>query len=134
MKEKLELKHVAPYLPYKVKCQVYDRGVLMISTLDACFSDNSYSFMNIIESEKGFDEIKLVLRPLSDITKEIEVNGEKFVPLNKMTPYSTSRLDSDGCFDNVNDMPFIDVVKLLEWHFDVFGLIDLGLAIYINTL
>jgi hypothetical protein len=27
-----------------------------------------------------------------------------------------------------------DIVKLFEWHFDVFGLIDAGLAIDINTL
>ena len=29
---------------------------------------------------------------------------------------------------------YIEVVKLFEWHFDVFGLIPEGLAIDINTL
>jgi hypothetical protein len=29
----------------------------------------------------GIEKIKPILRPLSDLTKEIEVNGEKFIPI-----------------------------------------------------
>lgn len=173
--KKLELKHIAPYLNYELKCQTVDEGEAVISELNAAYSDNSYSFMNIVESEKGFEEIKPILRPLSDLTKEIEVNGEKFVPIVEIgkilgfgflqrfeeedgiveygwnshgmedtQPYAFGYFE-DGKFgvwyDCVDDSYPIDehcsmssTSKLLEWHFDVFGLIEQGLAIDINTL
>lgn len=166
MIEKLELKHIAPYLPYRLKCKVTDRGKIVISDLNAAYSDNSYAFMNIVESEKGFDEIKPILRPLSDLTKEIEVNGERFVPievllkLNNKTWFdkhdskskyslilSESNYGRSKAFvkyhapieiniihDFILHESFTLVQKLHEWHFDVFGLIDSGLAIDINTL
>ena len=81
-----------------------------------------------------------ILRPLSDLVKEIEVNGEKFVPTDYFEDkYYTldlhkqcERIIEDENWINQSDYMLIDY--LFEWHFDVFGLIDAGLAIDINTL
>ena len=93
----------------------------------------------------GLDQIKLYRRPLSDLTKEIEVNGEKFVPydyfyddpendwfdgnvwLNYMFEGNSDKTD-------INYIPYYIIQKLYEWHFDIHNLIERGLAININTL
>jgi len=79
---RLELKYLAPYLPYGLKCEVGQGGIrrMIAETI-------------MTESFIGIDDVLLyahkpILRPLSDLTKEIEHNGENFVPLkiiNKKT-------------------------------------------------
>ena len=124
---KLEIKHLAPYLPYGVRVTKDDWG--KIFTLD-----NDGTTLNCV----GIDYVlnckaKPILRPLSDLTKEIEINGEKFVPKNML---STSLQSLNSCEDLIKHriIMFDDSQKLIEWHFDIFGLIDKNLAIDINTL
>lgn len=145
---KLELKHLAPYLPYQLKCKLNDFDEEKIAELNAIYSDNTYTFCSIVESEKGFADIKPILRPLSNLTKEIEHNGEKFVPIEILSKWTTCEYEDDvlkyatynsnGEIDmeeiNVLDLEYHQIVKLFEWHFDCFGLIENGLAIDINTL
>lgn len=123
---KLELKHLAPYLPYGLKIlpTLYNRDN-KINTL--------YYLSTIYNSDEfgvnGYTSnyIKPILRPLSDLTKEIEHNGEKFVPY-----YWFGRQGIN--IESILDERWHIVQKLLSWHFDVFGLLDKGLAIDINTL
>ena len=94
-------------------------------------------------------EFKLHLRPLSDLTKEIEHNGEKFKPFDELSNflYITEKDNFDTVLSarlwvetmilyrpDCLTLPFNVVQKLFEWHFDVFGLIKDGLAIDINTI
>lgn len=141
MIQKLELKHVAPYLPYDLECKVM--GEFMEDTE---FDDNPIPKIFILiglmkhsRASLSYKRIKDVfdlcdvfplLRPLSDLTKEIEVNGEKFVPMEVL------KRDYIGeCMHtNLATWSHRVVCKLHEWHFDTFGLIDSGLAIDINTL
>ena len=135
--EKLELKHITPYLPYKLKCQYTDTfGEVRIGTLNLIHKDK-------FGVDSCFDEnLKPILHPLSDLTKEIEVNGKIIVPieeLNKEIGCGYNRTDdilwiTDNSYLGFceNYVPFYE--KLLEWHFDIFGLIEKGLAININTL
>ncbi|NIV12884.1 MAG: hypothetical protein GWN62_16865 [Aliifodinibius sp.] len=78
---------------------------------------------------------KPILRPLSDLTKEIEHNGERFIPIKNIGKTSTFYGDTPIC--NIEKDYRLWAVwefeKLLEWHFDIFGLIEKGLAIDINT-
>lgn len=81
------------------------------------------------------NEIKPILRPLSDLTKEIEVNGEKFVPLDildKRNNIGLIEILEDS--DLINTLPYFCIEFLNKWHFDVHNLIHRGLAIDINTL
>ncbi len=122
--EKLELKHLAPYLPYGLK-MYYD--VLMGHTwvLDK-------TNLNAIT-----DKDKPILRPLSDLTKNIESN--KF--LNSFSSNIVHKVFKLVEYENSNlyeyilkKTPYGIIGKLFEHHFDVFGLIEKGLAIDINTL
>ena len=59
-----------------------------------------------------------IIHPLSDLTKEIEHNGERFVPMNLIY----EDLDDDDIFKYTHDLkclPFHHAVKLLKWHFNL---------------
>ena len=124
---KLELKHLVGYLPYGLEVMI-DLGC---SSTIANISKNGFDsdFLYALSENK----VKIIgLRPLSDLTKEIEVNGEKFVPQNKLSHLDLKWLiTSDNLIMKTN---YEDVLKLLEWHFDIYGLIENNLAIDINTL
>ena len=102
--EKLELKHLAPYLPYKVevklesklypKCKIV--GVVR-NTIYLNYHGHSLSLQ--------ISDVKPILRPLSD---------------NWHLQFEVRRLDAWE--------------RLFKGHFDVFGLIEKGLAIDINTI
>ena len=124
---KLELKHLAGYLPYKLKGIMYYGGCVR--------EDVELGLMDIPVWLNGSYPIKPILRPLSDLTKEIEANGEKFVPIQK---YNYLRFEEISNYrGGSNTLNFIQVREqdaLLELHFDIDGLIEAGLAIDINTL
>ena len=123
---KLELKHLAPYLPYKLHLNT-KYGFITMETL------NDYVINGDHEDSYSYDEVKPRLRPLSDLAKEIEVNVERFVPNRKV-----QWLFDDTCkfqeFIKEGRLSYSKMQKLFEWHFDVFSLIESGLAIDINTL
>ena len=118
----MKLKHLAPYLPYSVKCS-YDcldiygqnweryKGTLWLHTFK--------------ELQVGsIKNLQLHLRPLSDLTKEIEHNGERFVPVQKLKQGDIINLELIDMRDLIaapKELPFIVIEKLFEWHFDVFN-------------
>lgn len=144
--EKLELKHLASYLPYGLKCEIlnYESDYVgekygIINGYYLINGDHHYTFKDRNTAGKNAVLIKPILRPLSDLTKEIEHNGKTFIPIESKTVGFLRLKDgkkrelSRSCF--VLEVLEYDLVqKLLEWHFDVFGLIEKGLAIDINTL
>lgn len=185
--DKLELKHLAPYLPYELPCKVTGSqrsNILMAKEnyeyRDKYRKDLVYTLHGLTGNMASFKEgldpnaihlspvyleyVKPILRPLSDLTKEIEHNGEKFVPIIKMVAechywmdyYNQGKFGEDiksrpykpiynvGYGDmkfywtiNCSYIPALDfqyIQKLFEWHFDVFGLIEKDLAVDINTL
>ena len=87
-------------------------------------------------------EYGLCLRPLSDLTKEIEHNREKFVPIDELNNIGDAECDRYNDYfneENISDVnwllePFIIFQKLIEWHFDITNLISKGEAIDVNTL
>jgi len=132
---KLELKHLAPYLPHKLKTVNFNVGKLLDKPLiSELIASNIMCFVD------GSTEQKILLRPLSDLTKEIEVNGEKFVPIEKVENWNTSIDFGKELVSLIEDerwlstTSYVLVELLFEWHFDVFGLIENNLAIDINTL
>ena len=136
---KLELKHLAAYLPYNLEMKGLDGSIALLNC-DSGISLGKYGIEWVLRTQKA----KPILRPLSDLTKEIEVNGEKFVPIEWLIKnYTIYRYQFiEDKFYSLNfskyvlytEMPYDVVQKLHEWHFDTFGLIDAGLAIDINTL
>lgn len=145
---KLELKHLAPYLPYGLKMELLDFPLgKHIRTLEL---DCGHDFNFYLAHNK----VRPILRHLSDLTKEIEHNGERLCAIDEV--YNSSWmvggyiLEEDEYGWHIlskedNSEIHIDPSKPQTWmywvweimvslHFDVFGLIDKGLAIDINTI
>lgn len=123
--EKLQLKHLSPYLPYGLLMfdddnpnQYYPRliGVLNDENIITSLPRFPYNY------NCGISTFKPILRPLSDLTpgdsKEFE-----YVSLDDLIRGIESEHCSIKCWNS-----------LLREHFDVFGLIDKGLAVDINTI
>lgn len=139
---KLELKHLAPYLPYGLKFQYTDGLIFTMNSIPELFGEHHIGGEN--KSAYTLYTIKPILHPLSDLTKEIEHNGERFVPMKKLLrevglnyPIECYNQDEswilyDG-YRALGEFPHRKVQLLFEWHFDVFNLIP-NLAIDINTL
>ena len=80
-------------------------------------------------------KMKLVLRPISQLPVPITHNGETFEPMERLKsemPYSIEIMLSSVSEINPNDTPYGIVTRCLSWHFDVFGLIEAGLAVAMN--
>ena len=146
---KLDIKHIAPYLPYGVNCRYkylssdkYTKAKLTGVTLREVETTYKRKRRGCVGDLIGFEgnnniqdlKFKLELRPLSSLTKEIEHNGEKFVPMERIKESQRHlffRNDIDAPLDGLQ---FSEIQKLFSWHFDVFGLIEQGLAIDLNTV
>ena len=143
---KLELKHLASYLPYGI--EVLFEYTSSFKNQQNYFKTETLSHLNIsIVGKKryGLASSKLLLRPLSQLTEEIEHNGVKFVPMielkklfnNKIFIYKTKNINKPIEIDieTENYSQSIDLFdgylvtqKLFEWQFDVFGLLKNNLA------
>lgn len=134
----LTIKHLAAYLPYDVKVS----NSINFAEFGICENTiellEGYNFDNVItdKSEFKIEYCILHLRPLSDLTKEITINGETFVPSrywgdeNRIDMISHCSVDYEYC----EYLEYFIVEKLLEWKFDIFNLISQGLAININEI
>lgn len=126
---KLELKHLAPYLPYGVRF-----GLTSSKNQFVCTGLTIHEDGIMAHHKKGSSNVSLekyykpILRPLSDL------NQPHFSVLRRIT--SRFEIGDHVWFSgaiNLNDLNKVQSY-LLEHHFDVFGLIPAGLAIDINTL
>ena len=142
--KKLELKHVAPYLPYELL--IFDshfgrKNIKMVLENDTFDISKGVKVQDVL----GGECFKPILRPISDLIKEIEVNGKKFVPVEYLNDNYYVQFSND--IEDINELRpadglrefYLDDIleftsKLFEWHFDVFGLIKDNLATDINTL
>jgi hypothetical protein len=127
----MELKHIIGYLPYGLKGNYEVSEVVQNAKFEIrnkkLRTDNLDFFLSYA---------KPILRPLSDLTKEIEVNGTKFIPLeyNAFKHSKQDIIEFQNNFIHYKGMKYGILERLFEWHFDVFGLIEKGEAIDINTL
>ena len=126
---KLELKHLAPYLPYELK--MYWENLVGEKLTPWVLTSSKVKFALNNQNNP-------ILRPLSDLTKEIEVDGRKhqmWLLINGCTHCGGTMLkNSNGYTFDIIQLKYTEIQNLLLWHFDIFGLIDAGLAIDINTL
>lgn len=153
-KNKLEIKHLACYLPYGLKMintksgRIIDvRGLtsgVSTFTIHSTIKSVGNSF---VDEDYQFDlwPLRPILRPLSEqsLLSEITHNSETFIPLHRLLEascFNLSKMDKEyidgfaGQFTEYDLISYRDAEMLFEWHFDVFGLIDNELAIDINTL
>ena len=148
METHLTINYLAPYLPYKLKYQLYgnfpiekgiDNWIYDIREI----SPFDFTLKKVLKNKT----CKPILHPLSDLTKEIEVNGERFVPVEILyegTMLEWQRdVETHGVFydyvkemhehDLITELTYNQVEKLFEWKFNVFGLPE-ELYIDVNKL
>lgn len=135
---KLEFKHYKNYLHYNLKLQVIDTKTI--------FELKEYFVINGEIRISGYGISIPALRPMSDLTKEIEVNGKRFVPNERIKCYNPNfyYFKRNNCIRENTEMCVIEyefgaypywLIELLsEWHIDFQNLIGQGLAVDINTL
>lgn len=146
--DKLKLEHIAAYLPYGLKTEIKHINhfnKIIVSEL---------SPIVIVDWQRGNFELKPILIPLSDLTKEIKHNSlsiqlepklESVIPMDLIYKHYFYTIRKDGHYSyHIGDgtvigscyrsAPYGLIDLLLQWHFDIHGLIKQGLAIDINTL
>jgi predicted transcriptional regulator len=121
--EKLELKHLAPYQEHKVKL-MYNGvkcNIAYLSTKRIAFIEIT-GIGEVIKMKWDYASGKVlpILRPLSDLTTNAFVFKKD--------------LEHIKLHNEVITMRYYMVEYLFQNHFDVFGLIEKGLAIDINTI
>ena len=134
----------------KHKC--YRKGKIMVYN-NQYFPEYKIGLGRIAFSRKFYSpdfgcRVKPILRPLSDLNKEITINKKSrvFSP-NKtdtkivasdffMDIYNCKVSEVDGllCIEKMNTDIHVVYQKLMEWHFDVYSLIKDGLAVNMNNL
>lgn len=148
--EELTIKELATYLPYGVKVEIVSNEINYIENklgaMVGLYPRDRLGLRWHIFTSGGYEldkkMVKPILRPLSDLTKEIEHNDKKFIPLHKILEsycFDISKMSKKEILSYAEslieiDMSYQTANLLFEWHFDVFGLIYKGLAIDINTL
>jgi hypothetical protein len=145
---KLELKHIAPYLPYGLKClsrvQYQDKNDLLkffytLEKFEVFGIDAEYVVYTKAVSESStlkfgckIEDFKPILRPLSDA--EIRLVKYEFLQLGLDTVFNWKNILLILRKDQLSLLPQSLFEVLIRLHVDVFGLIPQGLAIDINTL
>ncbi|QEL01100.1 hypothetical protein FKG96_09870 [Olivibacter sp. LS-1] len=131
--DKLELKHIAPYLPYGLKVQYIHTGEVGI--IRNLVDIDDYYTIKIGIDYKDSEHIwmfKPILRPLSSLKNDIVIDGLKFNPFlrlyNLFLIEVSENLEVEVNMNNIME-GYCVVTQLISWHFDVFGLIDRGLAV-----
>jgi hypothetical protein len=142
--EKLEAKHIAPYLPYKLKFwhlklrHTQELTRMTISSNRDVLVDIESDTL-IYESALNSSLIKPVLRPMSDLIKPIKEAGDDIIPIEVMfLPLGERKILTSWAKENRcwlgDQISYLVYQHLFEMHFDVFGLINKGLAIDINAI
>lgn len=126
---KLELKHLAAYLPYALKGNLINRDyyedvingeLFRIETGKTTLSNTLENFVIVNDNEDHIQFFTPLLRPLSDLIEA----PEHILALG----YRTLSRGGKPAWT------FEQLEYLLSNHFDIYGLIDAGLAINKNTI
>ena len=153
--KKIYFEDIAGYLPYGLRvnmisrsCATYDVSLMNCGLDYNATATVSEWYFSRKGATFGLNDIKPIVRPLSDLTKEIEHDGKKFVPIDELAEWlygeepesfgkkedARSWIDFNlGGSQIVGNLPFKLVRKLIKWHFDIHNWIGDGLAISNET-
>jgi len=123
MKAKLKLEHLSAYFPYQVKAEFKEIDdpkcrAMVIGTVGEIADNGKITCYDTVNSWP--DKFKLLLRPLSEIKNNIDSYP---IPLSDIVKIDSGKLD---------EISYSTTQWLLAHHYDIFGLIEQGLAKPIN--
>ncbi len=134
----LEVKHLAPYLPYGLKLQYVEREkVISTGIMQSISQNNSETHPTRVsinyQGEEHIWMYKPMLKPLSLFEYDHIVQIKEHLGLGKWCDHYDQYFDA--WFDDAENVqklvlqcPYEIMQFFLECHFDVFGLINAGLA------
>lgn len=141
--KKLELKYIAPYLPYGIRyCQkkqsYKDYSISFIEKGVISTRGNIDNINNILETDYYFP----ILKPISDLSILVKDEFEKYDGIRsgkadeEIINIFCEENGVDEIIENIElkSLPYECVEYMFKNHYDFFGLIDEGLAININEL
>lgn len=130
---KLELKHISPYLPYKLR--LVARNVVSETPRRIFGELTNTNIMSLVENDTLY---KPILRPCEDIDSYFEIIYGNLNHQDVTDYFDADFLESHGniLIEELQELepeqiPYGTMLVLLKHHFDVFGLIEKGLAISI---
>lgn len=120
---KLELKYIAPYLPYGLGLYYNDTKKVypLVVHNSTCSMQGGFNINEVINEPL----LKPILRPMSDLNIKSLPNIPE--PKNMSPAVIFNDRTIEMCY-------WQEYEFLFKHHFDVFGLIEEGLAIDINTI
>lgn len=128
METHLTLEELTPYLPFKLKgLEVRKSSFRNGEDTKEVFVWKTNDILCFFNKRYGVRSCKPILRPLSDLTKKIWHDGTE----NKNYIWWTHKLKTSPI---TQFLEYDLLLDLLKEHFDVFGLIEKGLAISYNDL
>jgi hypothetical protein len=138
----LELKHLVPYFPYKLRMIFEGKGGRIIEVTGlrlAGLSEETQKliYFSSVSETLSIQYFKPILRPLCDLNSEIKFNNRKFYPIDELAEIDevvVLQYSFEFFETSMKYLPNWIVEKLLEWHFDIFGLIEQGLAVSIHDV
>lgn len=116
---------MAMSLPYGLMCNVSTKSGYYYTLVEYKPLDYENKFTHKVLCSEP------ILHPLSDLTKEIEHKGERFVPIERIRELNLGTMPKNN---TIGWMYYQQVQKLIEWHFDIADLISKGEAMDVNTL
>jgi len=139
---KLELKYLAAYFHYDLEVRSDDKNYTLIGISKSNVSLDHEIYLSFITN---ISKIKPILRPLEDLFFNMNIENESIKPFEYLEDFADTEIErmfldiiknqnSKFILDKIQYAPFSFISKFLEWHFDIFGLIDAGLAVDINCL
>jgi len=135
--EKLELKHLVPYLPYRLTgiCTEENQGIEIVNGISW---NEKYSEVSTNIDALDITVFKPLLRPISDLLKEDSENYNLMLSLcdilNSNTCEYFIKAIQEKTYYSINLLLYDKLCVLLDGnHFDWrFGLIEKGLAVTDN--
>ena len=142
---KLELKHLAPYLPFNLYFQRFEHECIDKTKTPVIYSQEKYPIKTQLNevtlNSFNYNENKPILRPMYELSDYfLELYGS--LEHQDVTDYFDEYYL--GSFFNLEIheiastrpeyLPYGTLQVLFKHHFDVFGLIEKGLAIDIKNL
>jgi len=136
----LQAVFLAPYLPFKLKCQIKNGKQIKIDVLQAIYNNEvkaECTFFNIVEAQQGFEFVKPILKPLGDLTKDGKTCDEinDFLEPNGLEINNFLLLKNSLNAVAISWEEMQNVLNILyREHYDVFGLINKRLAVSIHNV
>lgn len=136
---KIELKHLAPYLPYQLTVKLKGGSIAIVKEMG-----ENILFVNEVKGNSGYmwpllftEEAIPLLIPLTDLPKQAKatvVGIRNINQINSRCCYHIYHKDGETYFDDLPEQMAIEDVwdtyeQLFAGHYDVFGLIEQGLAL-----